>query len=155
MTAARPILFLLLLLTSGSCRINVAPAADAPTDEPVARWIIQLGSRRFAEREEASKRLEAADEAALPALQTAAASGDPEIRRRAERAIAAIRRRRWSEVRRFDGHSHGVISLAVAPDGHRRSAAAGTSRRSGSGTSRPEAKSAASAGIPPRSMPWP
>jgi uncharacterized protein (TIGR03067 family) len=52
--------------------------------------IRQLGSSQFAEREAASRRLEAIGETALEALRKAAKSNDVEVRRRAEQVIEAI-----------------------------------------------------------------
>jgi uncharacterized protein (TIGR03067 family) len=57
----------------------------------VARLIAQLGADRFAQREAASKDLEAIGEPALAALRKAATSSDDvEVRRRAELIIQAI-----------------------------------------------------------------
>lgn len=61
---------------------------DSPTQAPVdeatiAKWIKQLDSNRFAERNEASNRLEAAGKAALPALSKAALGDSREATLRA------------------------------------------------------------------------
>ena len=53
--------------------------------------IRQLGSPKFAERQAATKRLEAIGDRAAEALRNAAASNpDPEIRRRAEALLAGM-----------------------------------------------------------------
>lgn len=75
-------------------------AADAPlaADSPAKllkgksfeQWVALLGSDRFDEREEASKTLIAAEEAAVPTLKKALGSDDTEVRLRAERALLAI-----------------------------------------------------------------
>src|SRR5207302_119225 len=80
-----------LLLTVG---ITLAPPAltagtDTPTPAQIRRLVTQLGSDEFARREAASRRLEALGEPALPALHQAAASPDPEVRRRAGQVIPA------------------------------------------------------------------
>jgi uncharacterized protein (TIGR03067 family) len=69
-------------------------AAFAPAGEPRAstqaidRLIEQLGSRRFREREAASKALAEVGEPALDALRTAAKDdADPEVRRRAAQLV--------------------------------------------------------------------
>jgi sulfatase modifying factor 1 len=63
---------------------------DAPADR-FAGLIQQLGDRKFARREEASTKLEAAGEKALPALRRAVATTrDPEIRRRAREVAHLI-----------------------------------------------------------------
>jgi hypothetical protein len=59
-------------------------AAPAPSHAPmVARWVELLGDNDFQRREEASQRLWEAGQAAESALQTAAASADLEVSRRA------------------------------------------------------------------------
>jgi Flp pilus assembly protein TadD len=63
-------------------------AADAappprPTAADIARWIKELGDNDFATREKASRKLWATGEAAEDALRQAAATDDPEVKRRA------------------------------------------------------------------------
>jgi WD40 repeat protein len=95
----------------------------AAEDEParaseIKRLIAQLGSHNYKEREAAGKRLEALGEPAWVAVrQTAAATPDLEIRHRAERLAQIIGRRVFVAVRRFTGHSDGVITVAVSPNG--------------------------------------
>lgn len=65
--------------------INVAVASeDSPTQAPadkdtIAKWIRQLDSNRFAERNEASSKLEAAGKAAMPAMSEAALGNSREV----------------------------------------------------------------------------
>ena len=62
---------------------------DTETDR-IALLIKQLGENAFAKRDAATKELEAIGEKALPALRNAAANGDLEIRRRAQKLITTI-----------------------------------------------------------------
>jgi hypothetical protein len=55
--------------------------------------VLDLGSKDFATREKAGKRLDAIGEAALPALRPACRSADPEVARRALTLVARIERR--------------------------------------------------------------
>jgi len=71
------------LLLAAFCLLPSAPAAPPPSREDIARWVDQLGDKRFASREQASKHLWAAGQAAEPALSAALQSTDPEVRRRA------------------------------------------------------------------------
>jgi WD40 repeat protein/serine/threonine protein kinase len=103
---------------SPSPRHKAAGAPKIPSDPQVQKLIDQLGSDKFAEREAASRRLEALGESAFLALRQAAASSpDPEIRRRAERVAEAIARRCFGEVRRFEGSGNGISSVAFSPNG--------------------------------------
>src|SRR5205807_6109306 len=74
---------LLCLLAPACCLPLSAPAAPPPSQEDIARWVDQLGDKRFANREQASKQLWAAGQAAEPALGKALQSTDAEVRRRA------------------------------------------------------------------------
>src|SRR4051812_26289662 len=67
------------------------PAADVP------RLIDQLGSRRYAEREQGAQALDALGAPALAELQKAAASPDAEVRRRAAALVLRIERRLETE----------------------------------------------------------
>jgi tetratricopeptide (TPR) repeat protein len=76
------------LLLSGLWCAGLANNAGAappprPTAADIARWIKELGDNDFATREKASRKLWAAGEAAEDALRVAAASDDPEVKRRA------------------------------------------------------------------------
>jgi hypothetical protein len=74
------------------------PARQAATDKDrVARLVAQLGSRRFTEREDATRALDAVGAAALPALRTALRGPDAEVRRRAAELIGRIELRLESE----------------------------------------------------------
>jgi hypothetical protein len=99
---------------------EAADAPKKPTDPQVQQLIAQLGSDSFAEREAASKRLEAIGEPAWNAARKAAAgSPDPEIRHRAGRVAEAIGRRCFGEIRRFVGHKGPVLRFAFSADGRR------------------------------------
>src|SRR5207249_3594946 len=98
------------------------PPFPAPSDQgkEIDRLIRQLGSRQFAEREAASKRLEAIGEPTLDALHKAAEdSTDAEVRKRSQAVLRAIQQRLFGEVRRFKGHTNWVIGVAISPDGRR------------------------------------
>jgi hypothetical protein len=80
----------------GLCAAVLAAAETPSTDaspERVARLIQQLGSSRFAEREAATRSLDALGDAAVAALQSAANSSDAETRRRASELLQRIGQR--------------------------------------------------------------
>jgi WD40 repeat protein len=105
----------LRILKEGTLTIVVPSSLDVLE---VPRMLAQLGDDRFFEREAASRRLEAIGEVALPALWKAATtSADPEVRLRAEQLVRVISARTYGEVGRFEGHSDGVITAAISPDG--------------------------------------
>lgn len=70
---------------------------DAETRKRVQKWIEQLGSFSFVEREEASAELEACDVAATALLLRADHHIDLEIRRRARHAISVLKRKDLSD----------------------------------------------------------
>ena len=77
-----------LLTSFAALVLPFAAFSDAPDPKPdaavIARWIERLGDDDFDKREEASQKLEAAGEAALPALHEAAEKhADAEVRARA------------------------------------------------------------------------
>src|SRR5262249_24205995 len=81
----------LIVLALGLFIVALVPAQqepakkEPPTKEQIARWIKDLGHEDFDRREEASKKLEEAGQAAEAALQEAAAkTTDQEVRQRAE-----------------------------------------------------------------------
>src|SRR6516225_3474945 len=81
----------------------------------VAALIDQLGNTKFARREQAARQLQQIGVLALPALrQAAATSNDAEIARRAAVLIKAIIPR--LQLRRFEGHTDGIITVALCPD---------------------------------------
>ncbi len=65
-------------------------AADPPTAEEITSAVRQLGDRRFAVREQATKRLWQAGSAAEAALREAAKNTDPEVSRRARELLDKI-----------------------------------------------------------------
>jgi hypothetical protein len=74
-----------------------APPAPATTDDArVARLIAELASEDFPTRERANKELLALGKAALPGLEKAVTSNDPEVRRRAAEAAAVLIRKQES-----------------------------------------------------------
>src|SRR5947209_5791743 len=114
---ARALCPLLLAVEMTLALPALAVGTETPTPVEIRRLITQLGSDEFAEREAASRRLEAIGAPALPALHRAAASQDPEVRRRAGQVIPAIHARLFGEVRRFDTGSEHVLAVAFSPDG--------------------------------------
>src|SRR5262249_55675630 len=74
-----------------------APAQPGKPGE-IEHLVEQLGSLKFRDREEASKRLEALGEPAWAALRKAAVSPDSEVRRRAQRLLQSIAKRAFVEV---------------------------------------------------------
>src|SRR5437763_791694 len=75
--------------------ILVSTAAEPPappSQEQIAQWVRQLGADDFSQREEASKKLYEAGEAAEAALQKAAGSDDAEI---AHRAADVLEKVKW------------------------------------------------------------
>jgi len=68
-------------------------AADKGAPDRVARLVAELGSSRFADRDRASRELDAIGEPALSALRQAARGSDAEVCRRAEELIERIEKR--------------------------------------------------------------
>ncbi|MBY0229987.1 MAG: hypothetical protein K2W96_11955 [Gemmataceae bacterium] len=90
------------VLAAGLCLTCLA-TADKPGDKPaapdIAKLVEQLGSDTFAERQAASKKLDAIGAAALPALEKASKSSEVELRKRATELYAKISlRTRSAEV---------------------------------------------------------
>ncbi len=83
-----------VILTTSGREISLS-LADGKRIE-LAEWVKQLGSDDWGRREEASARVRAAGEAALPLLAEAAGSPDPEVR---VRAFALIDDCRWGGLR--------------------------------------------------------
>ena len=90
---------LLPLLVLAGCLALPAAGSRAENKVParVADLIAQLGSDRYAEREEAARALDAVGPAALPGLRAAAHGDDPEVSRRAAELVAAIERRQETD----------------------------------------------------------
>ncbi len=83
--------FLLALLVLALARFDgaaVAPPVIKTSATQIARWVKDLGSDEFDEREEASKKLRAAGEVAEEALRKAARSKDVEVSRRAKEILS-------------------------------------------------------------------
>src|SRR5436309_11537382 len=68
----------------------VPAVADDPDDKEIARLVKQLGSSDFRTREKAMKRLTEIGAPARAALDKAATSDDPEVRRRAEKLVILL-----------------------------------------------------------------
>jgi WD40 repeat protein len=99
-----------------------------PDAKRIAALIKQLGDDAFEKREAAGEELESIGMAALDALKKAAASGDPEVGRRAamlHQKIAAT-----LQIFRYEGHAKAgegwVLGVAFSPDGKRVLSSAGT-----------------------------
>jgi WD40 repeat protein len=112
---------LALAAGSGPLRGGADKEADPARIEALIK---QLGDKRFARREAASKELEALGKPAFRALRRAAvSSADPEIRRRAALAAAAIAARvpglsqRAEVVHRIGWPGVHVYSTTFSPDG--------------------------------------
>jgi hypothetical protein len=69
------------------------PAPPAPTPEEIDAWIAKLGSDDWKAREEATEALVRVGAPALPALEKAARSDDPEVKTRALAALERIRQK--------------------------------------------------------------
>lgn len=67
------------------------PAATESREEKIARLVRELGDASFEKRSAAQKELEALGRPAVPALEKAAQSQDPEVATRAAEALARIR----------------------------------------------------------------
>jgi Flp pilus assembly protein TadD len=77
---------LALVCCCAAAALTADPPAK-PTKEQIAKWVEDLGSDDFATREEASKKLYEAGQAAEEALQRALGSDDAEVVRRAEEIL--------------------------------------------------------------------
>jgi gas vesicle protein len=64
-----------------------AKAAPAKSEKEMKRWIAQLGSARFRDREQATHELAKLGKSALPSLKEATKSPDAEVRRRAQQLV--------------------------------------------------------------------
>src|SRR5260370_3867591 len=93
--------------------------AETPDATEIERLVKQLGDDDFDTRETATKRLKEIGEPALDALRKAATNDDAEVRRRAQEALAFIKKKFLAEQRSFTGHSGAVDCLAVSTDGKR------------------------------------
>src|SRR5260370_22603994 len=104
-------LALLLLLAVGATAL---PRDDADA-KAIDKLIEQLGDDHMAKRQDAAKRLEAIGEPAVEALRKAAKShADPDVRLRAGVVAAAIDKKMFGEIRRFEGHEGVVWDVAFS-----------------------------------------
>ncbi len=109
-----------VLLLAGALGGRAAGPSDAAPDvKEVERLIEQLGSDTAAKRRDASRRLEAMGEPALPLLRKAVRShADPDVRLRAGLVVRAIEAERWGEVRHFGaGGGYWLNRVAFTNDG--------------------------------------
>jgi len=81
---------LLALTFAFAVGVSLGDSQDQKKGDRVDVLIKQLGDDDFAKREAAGKALAEIGEPALSALQEAAASGEPEVRQRAERLVQGI-----------------------------------------------------------------
>ncbi len=89
-------LWMILALLLVSPAVASPPAPATTDDAKVARLIAELASEDFETRERANKDLLAMGKSALPGLQKAVTSNDPEVRRRAVEAAALLIRKQES-----------------------------------------------------------
>ncbi len=89
-------LWMILALLLVPPALAAPPTVAIPDDAKVARLIAELANEDFETRERANKELLALGKAALPGLQRAIASNDPEVRRRAAEAAAVLIRKQES-----------------------------------------------------------
>ncbi len=94
--------------------------AESPHDARIVRFIKQLGSDSFEEREAASKALESIGEPARRALEKAAIdSDDAEVKRRIGTLFEALDAALVGECHAFRGHTDWVSQVSISPDGKR------------------------------------
>jgi WD40 repeat protein len=116
LSAIGPVLACALLLGPGAAA--VAPPPAEPAD--VKKLITDLADDDVAVRKSAAGKLESLGEAALPALRRVGKEhADVDVRLRAFVLIAAIERKLYGVVRRYEGTTAGVIAFALSPDGKR------------------------------------
>jgi WD40 repeat protein len=116
-----------------ACLIVVAASSSSAADvksesEQLTILLRQLGDKRYAKREAASKALEAIGEPAwYPLRKLVRTTSDLEVRRRAARLVEVIGKQLFREVRRFGGAQAGywVNRVAFTPDGRRAIATGG------------------------------
>jgi WD40 repeat protein len=101
--------------------------AGLPDQNEISLLIDQLGSARYRDREEASRRLQALGAPAwYPLCKAAAGTADLEIRRRAKKLSEVIGKRLFVEVRHFGGQGgYWLNRVAFTPDGRRAVATGG------------------------------
>lgn len=101
---ALPMMFLLGAAWSSVCRgqEKKSPSSQPSSDDKAAirRLIDRLGSDDFRVREEATRKLKALGEKALPQVEKAVQSADAEVRRRAQRIAAHLREQKRQRVLR-------------------------------------------------------
>ena len=83
-------LIVLVAAVAVATPIRAGEPEIAPPEKIVQRWIDQLGSERFRDREQATRELSKLGKSALPALKAASQSRDAEVRGRAQKLIDRI-----------------------------------------------------------------
>jgi WD40 repeat protein len=118
-----------LLMAAGLLGVLADACAGTPPNgvAEVPRLIEKLGSARYADREVASKRLDAIGEPAWYLLTKAAVNGsDLEVRRRARTLARKIGQRCFREIRHFGGQGgYWLNRVAFSRDGRRAIATGG------------------------------
>lgn len=112
----RPCVIVLVLLAASESLLGDPP--DKHLTDRIARLVKQLGHDNFTKREEASKELNAIGEPALDALRKATSDDDGEIRRRAEKVLAAITGRvRAAAAKTMQGRLQGTWKCVALQSG--------------------------------------
>ncbi len=93
------------------------PTRAAPDDPEIPRLVHQLGSDNFAQRQEATKKLQAIGEPARAALRDASNSPDPEIQRRAATLLQEMNAKLLVFSHKL--HTHEIHGIALTADGSR------------------------------------
>src|SRR4051794_10115498 len=109
-----------LTVTAALLAASLAWAAGPPPAPPEGAkgLIAQLGDDDLATRKAAMRKLEAMGEDVVPALwRVGREHEDVDVRLRAHAVAGAIEARLYGELRRFTGHTEGVVVVAVSHDG--------------------------------------
>jgi WD40 repeat protein len=101
---------LLVLVQLGNCGGRADQPAGRSNDD-IAKLVRQLGSSRFADREQAAIELSAIGKDALPALRDASNAADAEVARRAKGVLESIEKRLGLQLR--------IQNAVFSPDGRR------------------------------------
>ena len=102
-------LFLPLFSLISALAVRADEPKSGASDVDIKRWIGQLGSERFEDREQATQRLSKLGKDALPSLREAIKSPDAEVRRRAQELVEEIQP---PAVRSMGPHPEQVIPAA-------------------------------------------
>ena len=109
---------LALLLAAGFLGVSAAAREGKLDAAALGKLIEQLGDDDADRRAEAARKLEALGEEALPTLRKAAARhADADVRLRAAVVAAAIGKKLYGEIQKFEGHKGWVFRVTLTPDG--------------------------------------